>query len=59
MFSFVESLLAVLTTLSRVLRPLSDFNLALLDLTNLLGGWLRPVANLLEGALGFLRGFGL
>ena len=55
MYTLIDSLVNVLTAFSRVLRPLADFNLALLNLTTILTGWLRPLANLLENILWFLR----
>jgi len=59
MFAFFDSLMDVLSSFSRVLRPLSDFYLALFDFTSILNGWLRPIVNLLDGALGLLRELGL
>ena len=56
MYTLIDNLIAALSAFSRVLRPLADFNLALLNLTTLLTGWLRPLANLLENILWFLRG---
>jgi len=55
MLQLAKSILDTLSAFSGVLRPLSDFYLSLLNLTNILNGWLRPLANLLDGLLGFLR----
>ena len=59
MLALIRSLLDVLTALTQVLRPLSNFYLALLGLADLLGSWLRPILHLLEAVLGFLQGLGL
>ncbi|MCL2494546.1 MAG: hypothetical protein FWE98_02670 [Oscillospiraceae bacterium] len=59
MLALIRSLLDLLTAFTQVLRPLSNFLLSLLGLANLMVGWLRPLAGLLEALMAFLRALGL